>query len=333
MARVADALFAWLGWCPYARAADAGPVPALPQVVLQPVRPGGGTGGAGRAGRGTGIALGSIRILVRHPRLFWFSLLTGLVLIGSLAANLYLLMASGTDPFPAGTGIALASPALQIAKGSPAWFALAAATSFTSSILSSFFLAGLIACTSGLLAGKAAGVRDGLARAGEHLRPLAGWAAVGAILGTANSLVTNTGTAGIPVTLFVSGVMLLFYILTMFVVPAVVLDNRSLLPAIRQSVAVFRKTWGEIAVCCGILFLIVFIVYLLALVPIIFAGFSSGSMATAGFSVILTMAVMVVLIFIGTTVVGIATLGLYLQGTTGRLLPEFGGTPGVAVPA
>jgi hypothetical protein len=58
---------------------------------------------------------------------------------------------------------------------------------------------------------------------------------------------------------------------------------------------------------------------LIAVVPIAFIGFSSGNMAMAGIALVLYLLVMMVIMFIGSTIVGIATMGLFKYGTTNRL--------------
>lgn len=334
MARVSEVIRGWLGWCPSARTMNSGPVIlTAPQVTTQPVQPGGGAGGSGRIGRGIGLATGSIKLLLRNPRLLLFSLLTGLVMIFTVATTLYLQFVSGTNPFP-GMAIVTNSPEILIAKGSLMWFALIFTIGFISTFLTYYLLDGLIVCVSFILSGKIITLREGLSRAGDHIRPLAGWAVIGALLGTASNYITSSWTASLSILTLLMGVMFVFFFLTMFVVPAIVLDDKNILPAIRDSVSVFRKMWGEIVVCFGILLLIVFVIYLVALIPIILIGFSTGSTALAGFAFILTMLAMIVLMFmfIGSTIGGIATLGLYTYGKTGMLSPAFGEKPVVKAP-
>jgi hypothetical protein len=333
MARVSEVIRGWLGWCPSARTMRTAPVVlTTPPATVQPVQPGGGTGGSGRIGRGIGLAAGSIKLLFRNARLLWFSLLTGLVMSFSLATNLYIQLASGTNPIP-GMAFITNSPGILIAKGSLMWFALTFTIGFISTFLTYYLLAGLIVCVSFILSGKTITLREGLSRAGDHIRPLAGWAVIGALLGTASNYITNSWTSSLSILILSMGVIFVFFVLTMFVVPAIVLDDKNILPAIRESLSVFRKTWGEIVTCFVMLLVIVFVIYLIALIPIIYIGFSNGSTALAGFAFILTMLAMIVIIIIGSTIVGIATLGLYMYGKTGILPPAFGENPGVNAPA
>lgn len=318
-----------LGWCPNAdaRPLRTAPVIVTPPVTIQPASPDGGTGGSGRIDRGAKLAMGSIKILIRNKRLLWFSLLSGLVLLFSLATNMYIQIISGTNPFP-GTGLVSGAGAILIAKESFPWFILTFVVGIISTFLTCFLLAGLIACASLVLSGKITTTREGLSRAGDHIWSLAGWAIIGALVGTALSFTTNSYTASIPVILISMVATVVFGVLTMFVVPAIVLNDEDLFSAIRTSVLMFRKTWGEIIICAGIFFLMAFVIMLIAVIPISMIGFSSGSTAMVGVAVILYMLVMIVLLFIGSTIVGIATLGLYTYGTTDRIPRLYTEIPG-----
>ena len=322
--RLSEIVRRHLGWCPNARSFETAPAARVnTPVSINLPSPDGGEGRPGRIDRGFRLAAGSIKILIRNLRLLWFSFLTGLVMIFSLATNLYIQVASGTNPF-VGTGLVTNSPEILIAKGSLLWFALTYVTTFISAFLNYFLLAGLIICVSFILSGKTISLREGLSRAWDHRVYLAGWSAVGALIGTASAIIMYSVTGSIPVMVLAMAAIFLFFALTMFVLPAIVIDNRGLVHAISDSLSLFRKMWGEIIVCFGIFFLILFVLYVIFLIPIIFIGFSSESTASAGFAVILTMLVMIVLMFIGSTILGIATLGLYTTGRNGSLPQAFG---------
>ncbi|MDD5143914.1 DUF6159 family protein [Methanoregula sp.] len=313
-----------LGWCPNAR--SVGTIPAArtnAPVSIDLPSPDGGEGGPGRIDKGFRLAIGSIKILLRNLRLLWFSFLTGLVMIFSLATNLYIQVVSGANPLP-GTGLIMNSPAVLVAKGSLLWLALTFVTTFISTFLNYFLIGGLIICVSFILSGKTISLKEGLARAWDRRVSLAGWAAVGAFVGTASAFIISNETGNILVTLLAMGAIFLFFVLTMFVLPAIVIDNRGLVPAIEDSVSLFGKMWGEVIVCFGFFFLILFVVYVIFLIPIILIGFSSGVTSSAGFAVILTILVLMVLMFIGSTILSIATLGLYTTGRSGALPQAFG---------
>lgn len=330
--QMVDAIRQRLGWCPDAQEfrAGGGAIP-VPSVTAHSPEPAGDAGRPGRIRRGAGLALGSIRLLIRNRRLLWFSLLTGLVMIFSIASGMYLLFISGVPLFP-GTGLLTGSQAVLIAKGSLPWFVLTFLLGTISSFLVYYLLAGLIVCVSGIFEGRTVTIREGLSLAADHLRDLAGWAAIAALVGTLLSYYTNVLPVTFPVLLIPMAASIVFFLITMFVVPAIVLGKADLLSAIRESAAVFRKTWAEFIVCSCLFFLIAFLIILISLVFIAAVAFSSGSQTATVTAIFGYMLVMLAILFIGSTVVGIATLGLYTYAKTGTLDPAFdrgagGGTP------
>ncbi|MEN6610096.1 MAG: DUF6159 family protein [Methanoregulaceae archaeon] len=320
---LSEAIRKRIGWCPCAQEfrTDVTGLPA-PMVTVNSPGPDGGAGRPGRIRRGFGLATGSIKILIRNRRLLGFSLLTGLVLIVSIAANLYLQFISGTALFP-GTDLPGSSPATLIAKGSLVWAVLTFGIGLISTFLTYYLLAGLISCVSGILRHTKVTLREGLAIAGNHRQSLAVWAALGALIGTALTYVMESYAMNFPIIIASMVAGIVFFVITMFVIPAVVLDNSDLIPAIRGSASVFRKVWGETIACFFIFFLIAFVIYLVAMVPIAAIGFSAGGTAMISVIVILYLLVLLVLLFIGSTILGIATLGLYTYGKTGTMDPAF----------
>ena len=318
----------YTGWCPNVQTMrTTPPVVATPPVTINPPQPDGGAGGSGRIDRGIKLATGSIRILIRNRKLLWFSLMTGIVMIFSLVSSLYLQFISGTPLFP-GTNLVTGSAPVLIAKGSLLWTVLTFTTGLISTSISYYLLAALIVSVSLILSGRAATIRDGLAHAGKHLRALGIWAAIGTLIGTTFAYIINsstpingsTGNLGI---IFISMAFLaVFYVLTLYVIPLIVLDNENLVSAVRGSVSLLRKTWSEILVCFIIFFLMVFAILFTSLIPMIAIGFSTR---TAGAIVVAYMLVMLVLLFIGSTILGIAIVGLYTYGKKGTLSTMFMG--------
>ena len=317
-----------LGWCPYAKTMNTSPpVISTPPVTFHPEPPGPGAGDSGRIGRGVTLALGSFRILFRNRQLLWFSLLTGIVMLVSVASSLYLQYLSGAVLFP-GTNLMPDPASVLIVRGSLPWIALTFTTGLIYSFLTYYLLAALITCVSIILSGRVATMRDGFANARKHIKPLFMWAVIGALIGTLSSSVSNpsTTTNGLPgnfgIIILSLVVIAVFYLLTMFVIPLIVLGNESLVNTIVHSISLFRRLWGEIIACFIILFLIAFAVMFISLIPMIAIGFST---ATAGAITVAYMLVMIVLLFVGSTILGIAITGLYSFGKTGTLSAMFEG--------
>lgn len=328
--RISEIIRGYLGWCPNSDARTmrtAPPVISTPPVTIHPSQPDGGTGGSGRIDRGIKLALGSIRILFRNRQLLWFSLLTGIVMLFSIASSLFLQYLSGAALFP-GTNLLPGPASVVIATGSLPWLVMIFGSGLVYSFLTYYLLAALITCVSIILSGRAATMRDGLANARKYITPLLMWSVIGALIGTLSSSVSNpsTTTNGLPgnfgIIIISLVIIAVFYLLTMFVIPLLVLGNERLVSTIGHSISLFRRLWGEIIACFIILFLIAFAVMFTSLVPMIAIGFST---ATAGAIVVGYMLVMIVLLFVGSTILGIAITGLYSFGKTGTLSAMFEG--------
>jgi len=329
-----QAIRKYLAWCPNAdarcfRTTSRGT--AAPPATVDPAQPDGGAGGAGGIGRGLILTTGSIRLLFRNRQLFWFSLLTGLVMIASLVASLYLQFISGTALFP-GTDLQTASGSVLVRHGSVPWVSLTFGTGLFSTFFSYYLLAALIVSVSGISSGHTVTVANGLVQAGHYRGPLLSWAAVWALSGTLVSFfVTPSSLTGVPGNLGmiygIMAVMTCINILTLFVIPLLVLAGADLVTAVTGSVSLLRKVWAEVLVCFILYVLILVIVVATSLIPLVAVGFSSGSASAAGAVVGATMLVLLLLIFIGSTVMGIAITGLYFYGRTGTMPPIFEGNP------
>jgi len=325
----------YLAWCPNSVARPvraAPPMIATPPVTTGPAQPDGGAGGSGRIDRGIRLATGSIRFLFSNKRLLWYSLLLGLVMIFNLASTTYLQIISGSSLFPA-ANLITPPASVMIGQGSIAWIALVLLISFVNALLTYYLLAALISSVSLILSGHDATISNGLAHVAGCVRALVSWAGIAAIIGTGFLIImessrTTGGAIDNPGILFLAMAFgACFYALTLFVVPALVLANKNLIAAIKESVSLFRNLWGEVIVCFMIYFLIVFAAMVITMIPVITIGFSAGSSAAAlGTVFALYMLVMCILVFIGTTVMGITITGLYTYGKTGTLSATFGGT-------
>lgn len=329
---LAQTIRKYLGWCPNADvrlSRSAPPVIATPPVTTNPAQPGGGAGGSGRISRGIRVATGSIRLLIRNRQLLWFSFLAGLVMVFSLVSGLYLQFLSGMPLFT-GTTLAAGPAAVIIAQGSVPWIALTFITSLISTFLTYYVLAALVACVSLLHSGRTATVRDGMTQAGHYRGPLLSWAAAWALIGTLFSFfMTPSAMANVPQNLgmiySIMAVMACLYVLTLFVIPLLVLANKDLVAAVTGSLSLLRTVWAEVIVCFILYALILFVILFSSLIPLIAVGFSSGSASAAGAVVVAYMLVMLILIFIGSTVMGITITGLYFYGKTGTLPTMFDG--------
>jgi hypothetical protein len=289
MTRVSELIRDRFGWCPGARiltTSQAGiPVPLFGNPAILPD---GGSPGSRRIGRGKDIAVKSITILIRNRRLLWFSFLILLTFIVSIVTDPYIRFISGTNAFP---GV-INTPAI-----------LRTALTFTAAFIENFVFfslaAGLIICASQIPPGNSMSIREGLSRAWNHKRPIAGWTLIGALL-------------WIPAGFFAYG----FYLVTLFALPAMVFDNKDLVAAIRESIDIFRRMWVETYVSFGIILLMTMGFVLATLFSLGQAAFAYG-IINGGIPVGMISLVTCVLMAIGLVIMGIATFFLYTYEKAG----------------
>ena len=320
------------GWCPNAGTIrTAPPGIATPPVTINPAQPDGGAGGPERLDRSFTLATGCIRILFLNKRLLWFSFLTGLVLLFSLITTFGIQALSGISPL-AGTGLVAVPETSLLVQGSPTWLALTFVFQLVAVFGSVFLLAGLITCVARLFSGQTATLGEGLSHAKNHAGSIAGWAAIMAVAGTEQQFITALYPGDMLLVFISMAIIGIFGFLTSFVIPLMVLEDRSLISAITGSVSIFRRTWVEILLCMFTLWLFAFVIAFLALIPTVAIGFSSGNTGLLGITMGIYMVVLMVLVMIGTTLMGIVLVGLYTYGKTGRLPEMFEGKRGDVAP-
>jgi hypothetical protein len=320
--RISEVINKWMGWCPNSQTTrTAQTVITAPPVTIHPLQPSGGRSGSGRIDRGFSLFFGSIRILIRNRQLFWFSFLTGLVLLFNLIETVALQFFSGTDPLTGGSLVS--GSAMLIAKGSLIWLALTFAFQLISVFCALFLMVGLITCVSLLLSNLTATIHEGLSNARRHIGSIAGWAVVFAIVGTAQSILLNQFPENFSLSVISGITVVLLYLVTLFVIPILVFEEKNLIDAIWGSVFLFRKTWGEILLCCFFFGLLFFAVAFVSLLPAVIIGFPSDNPLSLGVTVALYELVLLIAITIGTTVIGILLIGLYTFAKTGRMPEDF----------
>lgn len=331
MTRLADVIRGWFGWCPNTSSLPTAPViRTAPSVTAEASVPGGGAGGSGRLDRGVSLALGSLRILFGNWQLLGFAVLTGLVFLFSLVSTFTLLYLSGIHPL-AGPGIVTGSLPIVIAKGSPVWIILTFLNNYATVFCSTILLAGLISCVLHLLAGREATIRGGLTAAIPHLPPLAVWALIYATISTIVSIVTDRYPEGYLLIFTMTGVILLFGILMLFVVPVIVIEGKGLGGAMRESLFLIRKTWGEILAGLFVFIIIYAVAVFVSLMPAAAVAFPSGDQQFIGLAAALSLFVIMGVMMVYTTAVGIFLTGLYSSARTGSIPSLFEGKQAAAV--
>jgi hypothetical protein len=284
MTRVSERICGWLGWCPDSRTHKTSrPRVSVAPIENQAILSDGGSSGSERIGNGIDFAIKSIKILVQNRELLWFSCLFFLTFIVSMVTNLYIQEISGINAFP---GVMNFQALL--------WVALTFAMAFIANFVFFYLAAGLVICVSHIPTGNSIAVREGLSRAWHYKRPIAGWTLIGALL-------------WIPIGLFIYG----FFMITVFALPAILLDNKDLTAAIRESIFKFQRIWVETYVSFGMIVLVSIGFVFVALFSIGQIGVAYG--LSDGGSIVSRLISLVVpaLMAIGLVVLGITLFTLY----------------------
>jgi len=190
-----------------------------------------------------------------------------------------------------------------------------------------FFNSGLITCAHMRLSGGNPTFKDGMSNAFAHIGPIFLWALISATVGTILQILMNQlerfGAVGQVVGhLIISGLGLVWGLLTYFVVPVIIIEDVKPGQAMKDSVELFKKTWGENLIgnfSMGIFF---GLMGLLGVVPVIISIFS-GSLG-----IIIATSVVVVLYWICLGIInaslqGIFTTALYIYAKTGKVPEAF----------
>ena len=334
-----------MGWCPNTPSLRTAPTILFPSpLTLHAGEPEGRGGRSGRIDRGFHFAAMSIKTLTRNKQLLWFSLLTGLALAFMFTAQ-YGLRLLGTYPYDA--------------IDFPGWLVLTFVIDLVSIFCLTVLLAGLFMSLSSGEPGRSVSFREGLFRTKRYLKPLFAWSVILAFVGTTLYILLlnsglipftlfpvldqfpfnfvllpefyNTGPIGgtfamlITVTfmIFATGINIVLVILTLFVIPLLVLENKRLPEAVTETVSLMKNVWGEIIVCFLLFGLVLFVVSLTSLLFRVGYGFVAPHMSLfwypgAGWiaAAVLFMVALCSLSVIISTIAGIATFNLYIYGKT-----------------
>jgi len=181
-----------------------------------------------------------------------------------------------------------------------------------------YFNTALITCARMRLTGGNPVFMDGIRNANAHIVPIFIWAMISATVGLVLHLIQEK--AGFIGQIVVGLIGAAWGLITYFVIPVMIFEEKGPVPAIKQSVSLFRKTWGETLVgqvSIGIIFVLLGIV---GIVPVafalIFGSFTLFVLLLAVFIIYLA-----ILMVIGSSLQGVFNTALYLYATTGNV-PE-----------
>ncbi len=271
----------------------------------------------GRVGTGWQLAKTSLRVLRKDKGLLLVPLVSGLAILGILAAFV------GGMFVTVGFGAAFGGDATWL-------FAVLMIVYYVLSFFIAFFFnAAIVGAATIRLNGGNPTLRDGLRIASANVGRLFLWAVFAATVAMVLRAVQQR--LGFLGKILIGLVGIAWSLATYFVVPVLVYEKLGPWAAVKRSAHLFKTTWGETLVggfSMGGIFLLLGLAGILA--PIL--GFFLGGLMGLVVGLIVAVLYWVVLGLVASAASSILVAALYRYATTGKVAEEFQGLPAFAAP-
>lgn len=109
---------------------------------------------------------------------------------------------------------------------------------------------------------------------------------------------------------------------TFFVVPILILEDKGVVDSVKESVSLMKRTWGESIVGSGSIMLIFVAIGIVGLL-FVFALLFIGNMVVFGIALVLFILLVVVLAIVASAMQGIFVTALYTYARTGTIPAAF----------
>jgi hypothetical protein len=183
-----------------------------------------------------------------------------------------------------------------------------------------FFNTALISCVNARLNGNEMSINEGLSNAAKHLPAIIGWAILSATVGLIlNLLQERAGFIGDIIISIIGGV---WSLVTFFVVPVLILEDKGVLDSLKGSVSLIRKTWGESIVGTAGMAVVFVLIGVVAGLGVL-ATMVLGNTLIFGAALALFLIFIVILAVIYSAMQGIFVTALYAYAKTGSVPPAF----------
>jgi membrane-anchored glycerophosphoryl diester phosphodiesterase (GDPDase) len=239
----------------------------------------------------------SWRILMEDKKLLAFPILSGIVTLLVIAT--FVLPLNGLDLFTTNsiTGIVLLFLFYLVS-----YFVVI------------FFNVGLVSCVHAKMTGKDMTVKEGLAAAASHLGSIIAWAVIAATVGLILHMIEDrAGFLGQIAASIVGGV---WSLVTLFVIPVLAFEDKNVFSAMKESLELFKKTWGESVVgtiSISLIFAAIGFVGLLLVLGTLFIGDATLFYV----ALVLFIVLVAILAILASAMQGIFTVALYTYAKTG----------------
>jgi hypothetical protein len=183
-----------------------------------------------------------------------------------------------------------------------------------------FFNTALISCVNARLQGREMSVREGISIAFTHFTSILGWALISATVGIILNLLRERGGIFGQIASAIAGGA--WGLVTFFVVPVLVLEDKGVFDAIKESTALIRKTWGESIIGSGSIMLVFILIGIVGILGVL-ATMLLGSPVVFGIALVLFIGLVIVLAVVAAAMQGIFVTALYSYAKTGTVPSAF----------
>ncbi|MFA4825268.1 MAG: DUF6159 family protein [Methanoregula sp.] len=181
-----------------------------------------------------------------------------------------------------------------------------------------FFNTALITCVNARLNGKETTISDGLSNATRHIGSILAWSLISATVGIIlQALEDNVGFIGQIAAALIGGA---WGLVTFFVVPILILEDKGVVDSVKDSVSLIKKTWGESIIGGGSIFLVFLVMGIIAALGIFAIWMVSQSFLLA---IALLVIVVAILFVVASAMQGIFVTALYTYARTGTVPSSF----------
>jgi hypothetical protein len=186
-----------------------------------------------RISRSFALAKSSWQVLREDKKLIVFPIVSGI-------ACLFVLLS-----FAIPMAVLFAQNNIQLDDGKPPWwtYVVAFAYYFCSYFVIIFCNAALVSCAIMKFNGEQPTLKDGFQAASARLPQIFAWALVSATVGVLLKLIENVHEKVGQIVSAILGTA--WSVITYFVVPILVVEKMGPFQAIKRSIAILKKTWGE----------------------------------------------------------------------------------------
>jgi hypothetical protein len=251
-----------------------------------------------RIAMGWRLAMTALGVLRTDKKLLMFPLLSGvccLIVLISFAAPIALSQRF-RDLVDGGQGVE-----------DVVWYVLLFTFYFVNYFVIVFFNSALVSCALMRFNGMEPTLGDGFSAAASRLPQILGWALVSATVGVLLKMIEDRSE---KVGQIVAGLLgMAWGIMTYFVVPVLVVEKVGPIGAVKRSCSIMKKAWGESLVAGFGAGLLVFLMFLAALVPAILGAVIGGPVLVAG--IIVTLVLLLIVALISSAINTIIVTALY----------------------